>query len=92
MARQPEDREDLLAEATALVERAELRLPGDARTIVAGFRATGCGSLFFGADPVYQFNSARQLRRAFVGGELYKAERGQLVALTRASEGGRLCF
>ncbi len=83
MDRQQSDREDLLAEATALVERIELVLPGYAEPIVAGFRASDCASLFFGTDPVYQFNSQRQLRRAFVDGLLYKAECGRLVSLTR---------
>lgn len=83
MAREEEDREDLLREATALVERIELRLPDETETIVAGFRRNGAASLFFGADPVYQFNAMGELRRAYVGGKLYKAERGTLVQLTR---------
>jgi hypothetical protein len=90
MARQPQDREDLLAEATALVERIELVLPGYPEPVVAGFRSSGCASLFFGPDPVYQFNSQRQLRRAFAAGLPYKAERGRLVSLTRTRTGGRL--
>lgn len=83
MARQEADREDILREATALVERAELTLPGRAESIVVGFRRDGASSLFFGADPVYQFNAAGQLRRAYIGGQLIKAERGVLVALRR---------
>src|SRR5690606_8840540 len=34
-------------------------------------------------DPVYQFNAAGALRRAFIGGLLYKAERGRLASLRR---------
>jgi len=83
MARLESDREDLLREATALVERAELRLPGYEEPVVCGFRRDGALSLFFGVDPVYQFNAARQLRRAFIAGRLLKAEQGRLVALTR---------
>ncbi len=90
MAREQHDREDLLAEATALVERIEFDLPGYGESIVAGFRTSACASLFFGADPVYQFNSQRQLRRAYVGGVLYKAERGRLVSLTRERSAGGL--
>lgn len=82
MARQEHDREDLLAEATALVQRVELRAGGE--VLVAGFRRDGSASLFFGADPVYQFNSRGQLRRAFVDGRLLKADRGRLAALTRS--------
>jgi hypothetical protein len=83
MARSESEREDLLREATALVERAELRIPSESEPIVVGFRRDGSASFFFGADPVYQFNSAGELRRAFISGLLYKAERGQLVSLRR---------
>ncbi len=90
MARQEQVREDLLAEATALVERVELALPGYPEPVVAGFRASDCASLFFGSDPVYQFNSQRQLRRAFVDGMLYKADGGRLISLARTRSAGRL--
>ena len=83
MARQESDREDLLREATALVERAELQIPGESEPVTAGFRRDGSLSVFFGGDPVYQFNAAGELRRAFADGLLYKAERGRLVALRR---------
>src|SRR6186997_1242741 len=83
MARRESEREDLLREATALVERAELTLEGSEEPIVVGFRRDGSASFFFGVDPVYQFNAACELRRAFVGGLLYKAERGRLVSLSR---------
>lgn len=83
MAREEEDREDLLREATALIERVEFRIPHEAETVVIGFRRIGGASFFFGADPVYQFNADRELRRAYVAGKLLKAERGRLVELTR---------
>jgi hypothetical protein len=85
MAREESDREDLLREATALVERIELAPAGDAGAehIVVGFRAGGAASIFFGADPVYQFNVAGELRRAFCDGLLIKASRGRLVSLSR---------
>jgi hypothetical protein len=83
MAREEHDREDLLSEATALVERAELRMPGFADPVVIGFRRDGCGSIYLGAEPVWQFNSRGELRRAHVDGRLLKAERGRLVALER---------
>ena len=77
-------------EATALVERIELRItspvaaPRDREDhVVAGFRANGAASFFFGDDPVYQFNSVGQLRRGYCGGLLFKATRGQLVLLQR---------
>ena len=83
MAREEHDREDLLAEATALVERAELRVAGEAESVIAGFRRDGSASIYFGADLAYHVNSADELRRAFRQGLLYKAERGKLVALER---------
>src|SRR5262245_12366974 len=83
MARQESDREDLLREATALVERAELKVAGESEPMTVGFRRDGSLSVFFGGDAVYQFNTAGELRRAFAGGLLYKAERGRLVELRR---------
>jgi hypothetical protein len=83
MARQELEREDLLREATALVERIELSLPHQPETIVAGFRRDGCASFFFGQSPVFQFNSQRELRRAFRDGLLYKTDNGRLVEMRR---------
>jgi hypothetical protein len=83
VARDEHHREDLLAEATALVERAELTLAGDAEPIVAGFRRDGSLSIYFGDDPAFHFNSAGELRRAYNRGRIYKAERRKLVALER---------
>ena len=82
MAREVRDREDLLRDATAFAERLQLRVVLDGRSVevFAGFRADGGVSLYFGAEPVYQFNSAGELRRAF-DGHVIKAERGSLVAL-----------
>jgi hypothetical protein len=77
------EREDILREATALVERVELEIPGFAEPIACGFRRDGSVSLFFGADPVFQFNTACELRRAFVGGRIHKVERGRLIAFTK---------
>lgn len=86
MARHEQDRENLLREATALVERAEVKIASHEESIVVGFRRDGSLSIFFGADPVYQFNTSKQLRRAFVAGLLYRAERGKLVALRRVHD------
>jgi hypothetical protein len=96
MARDEADREDLLVEATALVERIELApvQPSDATgvvldmaeaddRIVAGFRTGGALSIFFGGDFVFQFNAAGELRRAYVSGRLFKAVRGRMVSLER---------
>jgi hypothetical protein len=86
MARQELDKEDLLREATALVDRVELAASGElleGLRIVVGFRADGAASFFFGADPAYHFNAAGELRRAFCDGLLAKAERRRLVSLRR---------
>jgi hypothetical protein len=90
MARQQHPRENIIAEATALVERVELRLAGVAEPVVAGFRRDRSLALFFGEDPVYQFNSRSQLRRAFVAGQLYKAQANHLFVLTRNEQAGRI--
>jgi hypothetical protein len=83
MSRRQSVREDLLREATALVQRAELSIPGYDEHVVIGFRRDGSASFFFGGDPVYQFNTAFELRRANVGELIYKADRGRLVVLRR---------
>lgn len=83
MARREVDREDLMAEATALRQRAELVLEGHPEPIVAGVRANGHVSLYFGGDPVYQFDAAGNLRRAFVGGDLYRSQGHTLARLNR---------
>lgn len=80
MARQEGPREDLLAEAVALVERMELRL-ASGEPVVVGFRKDGCASFFFDQDPVYQFNTAGELRRVYHAGLRYKADGRKLVSL-----------
>jgi hypothetical protein len=83
MAQQEHPREDLLREATALIDRIELTLPGDDESIVIGFRRDGAASIFWGQDEVYQFRADYSLRRGFWHGRLLKAESGQLIELTR---------
>jgi hypothetical protein len=74
----------MLRDARALTPRVMLQMfAGERRVAVfAGFRGESL-SLYFADDPVYHFNARRELRRAFVDGQLIKAERGQLVALER---------
>ena len=85
MARQETEREDLLREATALVERIELapRETASGEHVVMGFRSDGALSIYFGGDPAYHFNSSGQLRRAYCDGLLLKADHGRLVSLRR---------
>jgi hypothetical protein len=87
MARHEADREDLMAEATALRERAELALPDEVEHLVAGFREEGRFSLYFGSDPVFHFDTVGALRRAFVGGDLYRSQAPTLARLTRTRTG-----
>jgi hypothetical protein len=88
MARRETNREDLLHEATALVERIELAATESptADRVVVGFRAKAAMSIFFGGGAVYQFNTRGELRRAYCDGLLFKAVRGRLVLLQRTRQ------
>ncbi len=95
MAREEHPREDLIREATALLRRLELTRKAasfgapsaEQAPIVCGFRAHGAFSIYFGEDPVYQFNSTGELRRAYRNGLLIKADQRQLASLTRQRTG-----
>jgi hypothetical protein len=78
-----------MREATALVERVALRVPVCAEPVIAGFRANGALSIYFGADPVYQFDPAGRLRRAYVGGKLYRSQGTTLAELVRRRGAGQ---
>jgi hypothetical protein len=83
MAKQEQHREDFLAAAKALAQRVSLQLPGDDEPVIVGFRRDASASFYFDAARAYQFTSTGQLRRAFVGELLFKAERGKIVAMRR---------
>jgi hypothetical protein len=87
MSRQEAEREDLMAEATALRERIEYRIPGFAEPVVAGFRTSGQWSLYFGSDPAYHFVADGALRRAFLAGDLYRSQGATLARLVRTRTG-----
>ena len=88
MARQESDREDLFAEARSLKRRLEADLSG--RTIVVGFRSNNFFSFFYGQDTVCHFNRAGELRRAYLKGDLLRAEPGRkLTRLRRQREFGQ---
>jgi hypothetical protein len=86
MSRHEADREDLMREATALCERVEMRLPGEPEPVVAGFRADGRMSLYFGPDPAFHFDSEGTLRRAYCGGDLYRSQGKTLARLRRTRD------
>lgn len=83
MAREESEREDILREATALVERAELLLEGAAEPLVFGFRANGALSVFVTQDEVYHFDAEGSWRRGYWSGRLLKAEGGRIVEMIR---------
>jgi hypothetical protein len=83
MARHEEDREDLMREAVALPDRVELCVAGFEVPISIGFRTTSAMSIFVGQDPVYQYDPDGRLRRAFVGGLLYRSQHSTLAMLQR---------
>jgi hypothetical protein len=79
-----QDRENLLRDARNLSPRVQLRacVSGRDAAVFAGFRGESL-SLYFGPDPVYHFNPAGELRRAFLAGRIVKAEDGRLFAMER---------
>jgi hypothetical protein len=89
MARHEANREDLMREAVALVERLCLR-GADGDEIVIGFRQDGSASIFFNQDPAWHFNRLGELRRAYESGQLIKAERGRLFRMARRREPDRV--
>ena len=84
MARVGEDREDLLRDARNLSPRVQLRavIGGRDAAVFAGFRGESL-SLYFGPEPVFHFNAAGELRRAFLSGRIVKAENGRLFGMER---------
>lgn len=87
MARRIHRREDLLRDATALTPRLSLRTTLGSREVAvfAGFRGDAL-SIYFDEDPVLQFNAKQELRRAFVDGQMYRADLGRLMALRRNAD------
>ena len=83
MARIEAEREDLMREATALVPRVELRIPGMNGVIIAGYRADGRVCFYFGAEGYYQFDARGGLRRAYVCERMYRTQGTKLAELTR---------
>ena len=83
MARNESDREDLIREATALRNRVEWQVSGELEPVFAGVRSDGSLSIYFGADPVYQFSATGGLRRAYVDGFLYRTQGETLARLNR---------
>lgn len=83
MARHESDREDLMQEATGLARRVEWQVPFIVDPVVAGFKKNGACSVYFGAEPVLQFDPAGRLRRAFFEGFLFRTQGATLARLQR---------
>ena len=91
MARTETDREDLFAEAVALVRRAEFRVPSlpDAENpVVAGFHRSGRVSVYCGGATADHFDPDGRLLRAFRLAEnaaprLYRSQSTTLAELRR---------
>ncbi len=83
MSRQESDREDLMQEATGLHRRVEWQVSFTPDPVVAGFKKNGAFSVYFGAEPVYQFDSQGRLRRAFVEGFLFRTQGNTLARLQK---------
>jgi len=79
MARHETDREDLFAEAAALVRKIE----GGQPMALVGFRADGTLVAYFGPEQMFQLDAAGRLRRAFHAGCLYRPQGDTFARLTR---------
>lgn len=84
MARNEEDREDLMREAIALFPRAELQVSQEPVPLFWGVKKSGHFSFYFGSDPVYQFDEHGALRRAYLEGALYRTQGETLARLIRS--------
>lgn len=87
MALQRHEREDLLAEATALPTRGTWRIGPD--DVFIGWRDGGAASIYWNSEPVLQLDSAGRIRRCYWRGERLAAVAGQLVWL-RSTAGSRV--
>lgn len=83
MARNEQDREDLMREATAFFPRAEMQVEHETAPVFWGQKKNGHFSFYFGGEPVYQFDQDGLLRRAFIDGHLYRTQKKTLARLTR---------
>ncbi len=77
------DREDLMAEAVNLRERIELKVPGIDTPVTIGCNGQGHWSFYFGAEPMYRFDTEGRLRRAVRDGRLYRTQGATLAELER---------
>lgn len=89
MTRIESDKEDLIRDATALVDRAEFSFDSGVSAtagwsvVTAGFRRDRSLSVYFDQDPFYQFDQDGHLRRCYADGFLYRSTGDGLARLNR---------
>ena len=83
LARRESDKEDLIRDATALVERVEFVCDGHSQLITLGLFRDKRLAVYFDQDPFYQFDADDCLRRAFENGRLYRSQGTTLAMLER---------
>lgn len=95
MARTEADKEDLIADATAMVPRAEYVSVNETdpavhwEFVTVGVRRNGAVSVYLDQDPFYQFDAAGGLRRAYVDGFLFRSSGDGLTQLNRTRSQNR---
>lgn len=72
-----------MREAVAFDQRIEFSLVDEPEAVTVGLRDNGLISIYFGSDPVFHFDDNDRLRRAFLGGDLYRTQGKTLARLTR---------
>ncbi|MCC9600322.1 hypothetical protein LOC67_07095 [Stieleria sp. JC731] len=97
MAKNTQDREDLLRDGVAMPIRGRIWIQsqngdnqpesGSKLEVVIGFRRDGRLSLYWDQDPVFQFDANQRLRRVFINDRAYRAEAGRLCLIEKQSEG-----
>ena len=94
MAKDFQDREDLLRDATALITRGRFWIirhnAGEPRRryeVVIGFRNDGSLSLYWDQDPVFQFDASQRLRRVFIDAKMYRADASRLCSISKRRRG-----
>ena len=82
MAQHEADREDLYDELRTAFHRWEIQLP-ESEVVIAGIRADGRLSIYFGPDRCYHFDEQHRLKRAYIHGLLYRTQGTTLAQLRR---------
>lgn len=97
MAKEAQEREDLMRDASGLPVRVELKVPRESsegrtadQTVVCGFRESGALSVYWGQTLVLQFNADQELRRAYWSDQMVASYKHSPHWLKRNSSGGRV--